>query len=94
MNTPLTLEERARRRVKMKLGWWVHALVFALVNAGLFLMVQMDGFGNGHHLGRFVPVWGWALGLAIHGVVTLIKLNGEGLAERMTQAEIERLRGR
>ena len=32
------VERRARRRVDMKLGFFIHALVFVLVNAGLFAL--------------------------------------------------------
>ena len=94
MNTPLTLEQRAQRRVKLKLGWWTHALVFALVNTGLWLMAQGGNFGMEHRQPHFLPLWGWALGLSIHGVVTLAKLYGEGLSDRMVQGEVQRLRQR
>ena len=32
---PPTLEQRARRRVALKKGFFIHLLVFVLVNAGL-----------------------------------------------------------
>lgn len=81
---------RARKRVDMKLGFFTHALVFVLVNLGLYLITnQVPG-------ARWMsfPIWGWGLGLAIHGVVTLLGLQGEGLRERMLAGELQRLRGR
>ena len=38
------------------------------------------------------PVLGWALGLAIHGIVTFVSLQGEGVRRGMVAREIEHLR--
>jgi hypothetical protein len=85
-----SLEQRARRRVAMKLGWWTHAGVYLLVNGGLWLAAQ--GLFGGAPRPSVAPLWGWALGLAIHGLVVLFKLRGDGLADRLVQAEVQRLR--
>jgi 2TM domain len=84
------LESRARRRVGMKLGFYIHALIYVLVNTGLFVIDTVTG---GHRWSH-VPLMGWGLGLAIHGLVTLFNLQGQGLRERMLRSEIERLRER
>lgn len=93
-----SLEQRARRRVALKKGWLIHALVFVLVNAGLWLMSQLGGWHEAWqmHRGGFrvFPLWGWGLGLAIHGLVVLFKLQGDGLTERMVEREIESLKRR
>jgi 2TM domain len=91
MNTtsaPDDIETRARRRVGIKLGFYTHALVFVLVNLGMFAFNSVLG---GYRWSVW-PLWGWGLGLAIHGVVTLLSLQGEGMRERMLAQEIERLR--
>ncbi len=85
---PNDLEARARRRVGRKIGFYIHALVFVLVNLGLFAINAVTG---DPHWARF-PLMGWGLGLAIHGLVTLIGLQGEGLRRGMLDREIERLR--
>lgn len=94
-SSPATLsdvERRARRRVNMKMGFYTHALVFVCVNAGLwFVNAFMTG---GEHRWSLYPLVGWGLGLAIHGVVTLIGLQGDGLRERMLRDEVERLKAR
>ena len=82
------IEARARRRVRRKLGFWTHALVFVLVNLGLF---AINAWTGGPQWARF-PLMGWGLGLAIHGVVTFASLHGEGLRRSMLQREIARLR--
>ncbi len=83
-----SIEARARRRVGMKMGFYIHALVFTLVNTGLYAFNSAIGGTRWSHF----PLWGWGLGLAIHGIVTLISLQGEGLRSRMLAQEIERLR--
>jgi len=84
------IESRARRRVGMKLGFYTHAVVYVLVNLGLFAISSVSGRGNWH----VWPLLGWGLGLAIHGIVTFISLSGEGVRERMLEREIERLRNK
>lgn len=92
---PLSAEDeellaRAKKRVGMKLGFFNHLLVFALVNLGLYLLTNQV-FGA-----RWTPfpMWGWALGLTIHGIVTFTSLTGEGMRERMLARELEGLRAR
>lgn len=81
-----SLEARALHRVRRKIGFYTHAMVFVLVHLG---------FGIAFLVGaRPKPffIWGWAVGLAIHGLFTFITLQGEGLRERMLRQEIERMR--
>jgi len=93
MNDPTTaghddLLRRARRRVGIRIAFMTHALVFVLVNLGLAAFNLYQG-GPRWHLGA---LFGWGLGLAIHGLVTFAALRGEGLRERMVTREIDRLR--
>lgn len=87
----LQLRRQAKKRVEMKMGFLTHLLVFVCVNGGLFLLGSLRGDLDA--LFR-LPLWGWGLGLAIHGVVTLAALQGTDLRERMLQAEIRTLRER
>ncbi len=82
------IHTRARRRVGIKLGFYTHALVFVLVNLGLFAANSVAGGPRWSHF----PLLGWGLGLAIHGAVTFLSLQGQGVRERMLSAEVERLR--
>jgi fatty acid desaturase len=84
------LRRQAQRRVKLKMGFFIHALVFMLVNLGLFVI---NGVAGGRPWALW-PLAGWGLGLAIHGIVTLVKLRGDGLRERLLQQEIEQLKQR
>ena len=83
------LERLARKRAGAKMGWYVHALVYVCVNAGLALISVSSGRP------WFVfPLAGWGLGLAIHGLVVWINTGGAGLHERLLQAERAKLRNR
>ena len=82
------IERQARRRVGMKMGLYIHALVFVLVNVGMFALNLAIGGTRWAHF----PAYGWAVGLAIHGIVVFVGLRGQGLRETLLQREIERLR--
>ena len=83
-----SIERRARRRVGMKIGFGIHALVYVLVNLGLYAINNLTG----DFRWNVFPLMGWGLGLAIHGLVVTVALMGDGFRERMLQGEIERLR--
>lgn len=81
-----SLEARALRRVRRKIGFYIHATVFVLVHVcfGIAFLVGARS--------RPFFVWGWAVGLGIHGLLTFLTVRGEGLRERMLRQEIERMR--
>jgi steroid 5-alpha reductase family enzyme len=83
-----SIESRAARRVRRKMGFLIHAFVFVVVNAGLFAINALTGEPRWAHF----PLMGWGLGLAIHGIVTLLSLQGDGLRRGMLAREIEQLR--
>jgi len=80
------IERLARKRAAAKLGWFIHAIVFILVNLLLAAIAAMQG-----RSWAVYPAFGWALGLAIHGLVVFVFTGGAGLHERMIQRERERL---
>ncbi len=82
------LRQRARHRVNRRMGFYIHLTVFVLVNLGL-AAIDIVGGGTRWH---WWPLAGWGLGLAIHGLVTLASLRGEGLRQRMLDDEVDRLR--
>ena len=90
MDNDHDLEARARRRVARKMGFYIHLTIFVLVNAGLFAIDSMTG---GYRWSVW-PLWGWGLGLLIHGIVTFLSLHGDGMRDRMVRDEMERLRKR
>lgn len=95
-STTARIERQARRRVALKTGFAIHALVYLLVNGGLALLFAAGllGAGSGRIHTVSLPIWGWALGLAIHGIVVAFLLAGDGLRQRMFEREVESLRRR
>jgi hypothetical protein len=83
-----SLEARARRRVRRKMGFYLHAFIFVMVNLGLYALNQATGEPRWHQW----PLMGWGLGLAIHGIVTFLSLQTDGLRRRMVEQEMEALR--
>ena len=76
----------ARRRAAVKFGFMIHLTVFACVNGFLYFINQRTTPGVAWFA---FPLGGWAIGLAIHGLVVF--LSGSGLRERMIDAELRRL---
>ncbi|MBG9387733.1 2TM domain-containing protein [Caenimonas aquaedulcis] len=80
------LERMARRRAGAKLGFFIHAFVFAAVNLMLVMLAASSGKGW-----VLYPAWGWGLGLAIHGAVVFLITGGGGLHAKLLQHERNRL---
>ncbi len=84
--SPDELDRLARKRAGAKMGWYVHALVFVLVNAGLAAGSALQGHGW-----VAIPALGWGLGLAVHGVVVSLSLHNVSLFQTLLQRERQRL---
>jgi hypothetical protein len=87
--TPLSdsdIERIARKRAAAKLGWFIHAIVYVIVNLLLFAAAASTGRNW-----NIVPALGWGLGLAIHGLVVFAATGGAGLHERLLQQERRKL---
>ncbi len=91
MNTSMTpdeIEQLATRRAKAKLGWYMHAGIYLVVNAFLFLL---STYGQGQQHWAIYPALGWGVGLALHGISVFALGSGSELRERLIQKERERL---
>lgn len=80
------LEQLARRRAGAKMGWYIHATVFIIVN---LLLAGLSAMSERHW--AVFPAFGWGIGLAVHGFVVFLVTGGGGLHERLVQQERERL---
>lgn len=85
-NTATDIDRLARRRVGLRMGWFMHALVYLTVNLGLAAL----SLAKGQHWAIY-PALGWGLGLALHGLGVWIGLGGGGLAARWMDEERARL---
>jgi len=80
------IERLAQRRAKVKLGFFTHALVYAVVISGLSLLAFSQG-----KVWSLWPALGWGFGLLMHGLGAFGFAPGSALRERMVQRERERL---
>ncbi len=80
------LEQLARKRAGAKMGWYIHATVFIIVN---LLLAGLSAMSERHW--AVFPAFGWGIGLAVHGFVVFLVSGGAGLHERLVQQERERL---
>jgi hypothetical protein len=84
--SPRELERLARKRAGAQMGWYIHALVFVVVNTALAAMAALQG-----RYGAMLPALGWGLGLAVHGVVVFLRLHHTHLFHTLLQRERQRL---
>ena len=82
------LDRIARKRAGAKLGFYIHAAVFTVVNLALFAINRQF---NPQYAWHFWPLGGWAIGLAFHGLAVFFLGSGSGLRERMIERERRRL---
>lgn len=82
------LERLARRRAGAKMGWYIHATVYVLVN--LFLVILASSRGQDWAM---YPLLGWGLGLLIHGAVVFFVAPGGNVYDRLLDRERKSLRG-
>jgi hypothetical protein len=83
------IERLAHRRAGAKLGWYIHATAYVVVNLVLFGFSQ---YAFGHRPWSVFPLVGWGIGLALHGVSVFVLGRGSGVREAMVRKERERLR--
>jgi hypothetical protein len=82
------IERLAHKRAGAKLGWYVHAALYVVVN--LFIL-GISQYGFGHRPWSVYPLLGWGLGLALHGISVFLLGAGTGLRENLVRRERERL---
>jgi hypothetical protein len=79
-----SIRQKATSRVRKKLGFYWHVVVFALAN-GAMLAINLQHSPQYHW---FVwPLCGWGAALALHGFAIF---QGSGMSEAMIEAEIQR----
>ena len=84
--TPENIDRLARKRANAKLGWFMHASVYLIVNAFLVAL----SLWHGRAWAAF-PLLGWGLGLALHGLSVWFAGAGSALREAMVERERTRL---
>jgi hypothetical protein len=85
--TDQEIERLARRRAGAKLGWYVHAAVYVIVNIAWFGLATSFG----RRPWSIFPAIGWGVGLALHGISVFLLGAGSSFRENLVQRERERL---
>ena len=82
------IERLARKRANAKMGWFMHASIYAIVNLGLVALSAATG-----RSWAVFPLLGWGVGLLAHGVSVWMLPPGGALLARMVERERARLAG-
>lgn len=85
--TPEHIDRLALKRANAKLGWFMHASIYLIVNAFLVAL----SLWHGRAWAAF-PLLGWGLGLAVHGVAVWFAGAGSALRESLVDRERTRLK--
>lgn len=75
---------QARRRAAAKLGFYIHAAVYVLVNA---ILLAINLSASPGQLWFIWPLLGWGIGLASHAFGVYA---GAGLMQRLIERELRR----
>lgn len=78
----------AKRRVQARMGFFIHAMMYAVMNAGIFAI----WYATGATYPWFIwPLLGWGIALLAHSI-TLFLGPGSPYETRAIQRELHRLR--
>ena len=89
---PRPADERyasAKRRAEELQGYYIHLIVYVLVNAGLFAINALTRGEDGAWW-FYWPLAGWGIGLLIHTAVTYLGVFSEDWRERKARQILER----
>lgn len=84
--TPENIDRIARKRANAKLGWYMHASIYLVVNVFLLALSLWQG-----KAWAAFPLLGWGLGLTIHGVSVWFAGAGSALRESLVARERQKL---
>jgi hypothetical protein len=85
------LRKIARKRAKAKTAFYIHLIVYVVVNALLVLIWYFTSHSSG--LPWFVfPLVGWGIALVIHGITAFRGSSLDNMEDRMTERELAKLK--
>ena len=83
------LRKLARKRAQAKIGFYVHLVIYVIINVFLVLLWYITS--DTTELPWFIyPLIGWGIGLVAHGVYTFY--GSTGLEDSMTERELANLK--
>ena len=76
----------ATKAVNAKIGFYIHLVVYALVNAGL---IAINLSTSTEHLWFKWPLLGWGIGVLFHALAVFVFPKRRSLRERMIATEMK-----
>ncbi|MBA7691885.1 hypothetical protein ES703_100440 [subsurface metagenome] len=92
MTTGMSEEEiyrKARERVEEKKGFYIHFIVYILVNIMLIIIWAATGAGFPWFI---FPLGGWGIGILFHFLGIFVFSRQTGWERRQVEKEVERLK--
>ena len=83
--------DAAQKRAEELQGYYIHLLVYAVVNLGLFL-INLLTKGDGGSWWFYWPLAGWGIGLGVHTLTVFVGVFGEGWKQRKADDLYQRAR--
>jgi hypothetical protein len=80
---------RARKRAEDKVGFYIHFLVYLIVN-GVLITINLRT--NPEYYWFVWPLFGWGIGVLFHGLSVFFFSEGTAFREHMIEREMERER--
>lgn len=81
------LYERAKKRVEVRIGFYIHLAVYFVVNT---LLIIINLSTSPEYYWFKWPLIGWGIGLLFHGLGVYASSIGASVKERLIQKEIEK----
>jgi hypothetical protein len=79
---------RATRTVNAKIGFYIHLVIYVVVN---ILLVLINLKYSPQYLWFLWPLFGWGIGIAFHALGIFVFPSGSAVKERMIEREAEKL---
>jgi hypothetical protein len=78
---------KARKKVEARIGFYIHLVVFFVVNT---MLIILNLVVTGGYFWAMWPMIGWGSGLIAHGLFTFVFTAEPSLKERMIEKEMRK----
>ena len=79
--------KKAKKRVEVKIGFFIHLLVYLLVNT---MLIAINLSTSSDHIWTAGPLLGWGIGLFFHGAGVFLFSGLTQVKENMIQKELSK----
>lgn len=86
------LRKIARERAQAKVGFYIHLIVYVVINALLVSIWYFTSDSSGGIPWFIFPLVGWGIALVIHGIVAFSGSSLSNVEDRMTEKELSKLK--